>query len=369
MSADIDKFIVPWVKAAAPYSDRHMEFAWSHPEVLRMMSNENPIPPSPAVLEAIQRAAQLGNLYPDSGPALRQKLGEIAGGFGKENVILGNGSTDIIDIIITTFAAPGDEVLIPVPTFSMYEARAKIRGAVPVFVPLRPDFSWDVDAILRAISSKTKLIFLCSPNNPTGIQIPLDDLKRILSAGIPTVVDEAYYELENEPRTLAYLIREYPNMIISRTFSKAYGLAGLRVGYAIADAKVVDYMMRVRIPWNVSLLALAAAQAALDDEASFMEKRRTIIEGRQYLCEEINKIPGLRAFPSEGNFVLIDASSLGKTSEQIRDELIERKVFIRPMSPHHMGQGFVRVTVGTPEQNEFFLRVLRAYVAEIQAQR
>ncbi len=368
MSVDIDRYVVPWVKAAAPYSDRHMEFAWSHPDVLRMMSNENPIPPSPAVLEAIQQAARLGNLYPDSGLALRQKLGEMVG-LGRENVILGNGSTDIIDMLIATFAAPGEEVLIPAPTFSMYEARARIRGAVPVIVPLRPDFSWDVDAILRAITSRTKLIFLCSPNNPTGVQIPLDDLQRILTAGLPTVIDEAYYELEDEPRTLAYLIREYPNVIISRTFSKAYGLAGLRVGYAIADARVVDYMMRVRIPWNVSLLALAAAEAALDDEASFEEKRRTIIEGRRYLCEEINKIPGLRAFPSEGNFVLIDASSLGKTSEQIRDELIERKVFIRPMSPHHMKQGFVRVTVGTPEQNRLFLQVLRSYVEEMHSEK
>ena len=362
----LEEYVLPWVREAQPYSVKHMQFAWSHPEVLRMMSNENPLPPSPPVLEAIMAAARQGNLYPDSGPRLRRKLGEAAG-LSEDNVILGNGSTDIINILIATFAGPGDEVLIPVPTFSMYEARARACGAIPVFVPLREDFSWDVDAILRSITDKTKLIFLCSPNNPTGVQMPLDELLRILETGVPTVVDEAYYELEDEPKTLAYLIKEHPNLIISRTFSKAYGLAGLRVGYALADARLIDYMNRVRLPWNVSLLALAAAEAAFDDKEGLDLRRRTIIQGREYLQKEINAIPGLRAFPSEGNFVLIDASSLGRDSQEIVDELIRRGVFIRPMSPHHMKKGFIRVTVGTPEQNEQFIRILREYIAELRA--
>jgi len=365
--SQVENYIVPWVRESKPYSDSHMEFAWDHPHILRMMSNENPLPPSQAVLDAILETAKMGNLYPASGLRLRQKLGE-ASGLSGENVILGNGSTDIINIVIETFAAPGDEIIIPVPTFSMYEARARVCGAVPVLVPLRPDFSWDTDGILAAVSDKTKLIFTCTPNNPIGNAMPLDELERILGLGIPTVIDEAYYELESEPHTLAYLIKEYPHAIIIRTFSKAYGLAGLRVGYALADARVIDYMLRVRLPWNVSLIALAAALAAFEDKADLQYKRQTIIEGREHLRDEINKISAIHAFDSECNFVLIDASALGKSSSEIVEAMLERGVFIRPMTSHHMKPGFVRITVGTPEQNDFFLEQFRAYVAEVRGE-
>jgi histidinol-phosphate aminotransferase len=361
----VEEYIVPWVREAESYSDRHLEWAWQHPEVVRMMSNENPIPPSEAVLDAILEAGRMGNLYPDTGPKLRQKLGEAAG-LGADNVMLGNGSTDVLNVILETFVAPGDEVVIAVPTFSMYETRARVNGAIPVLVPMTPDFYWDVDGIIKAVTEKTKLIFICTPNNPIGNQIDERDLRRILDVGVPTVIDEAYYELEEEPRTLAYLIREYPHAIINRTMSKAFGLAGLRVGYALADERVISYMSRMKIPWNVSLIALAAALAALEDEADQHRKYANNRDGRRYLHDAINAIPGLQAFTSEGNFVLIDASALGKTSTQIKDDLIARGVFIRPMSPHHMKEGFVRVTVGTPEQNRMFIETLRAYVDEIK---
>jgi histidinol-phosphate aminotransferase len=243
----------------------------------------------------------------------------------------------------------------------MYEARVRVNGGVPVVIPISPapDFYWDIEGILRAVNPKTKLIFVCTPNNPTGNQIRESDLRRILDLGLPTFIDEAYYELEEEPRTLAFLVEEFPHAIVSRTMSKAFGLAGFRVGYALGDAGLVSYLNRVRIPWNVSLISLAAALAALDDSADQRRKRENNREGRRYLCEEINRIPRLQAFPSEGNFVLIDASSLGVTSEQIRDEIIRRGIFIRPMSPHNMKQGYIRVTVGTPGQNQRFLEVLR----------
>jgi len=361
----VEDYIVPWVRTAAPYSDQHMDFAWSHPEVVRMMSNENLIPPSEQVIDAVVEAARQGNLYPGSGEELRRKLGQAAG-LDAENVLLGNGSTDIINIVINTFLAPGEEAVIPSPTFSMYAARVKVNGGVPVEIPLGPPpaFDWDVDAILAAVNEKTKLIFICTPNNPTGNQIREADLRRILDQGIPTFIDEAYYELEEQPRTLAFLVTEYPHAIISRTMSKAFGLAGFRVGYALADAGLVSYLNRVRIPWNVSLISLAAALAAMDDLEDQQRKREINCEGRRYLCEAINQIPGLRAFPSEGNFILIDASSLGRTSDQIRDDIIQRGIFIRPMSPHNMKPGYIRVTVGTPQHNRRFIEVLRDYAAK-----
>jgi len=357
----VEEYVVPWVRESESYSDKHLDFAWQHPGLLRMMSNENPLPPPESVVQAIQKAAREGNLYPDTGPKLRQRLGEAAG-LTAENVILGNGSTDVLDFILRTFVAPGEEIVISVPTFSMYETRARVNGGVPVLVPMTADYQWDIPGILRAVNEKTKLIFICSPNNPTGNMISEEDLRQILDVGVPTVLDEAYYELETEPRTFAYLIKEYPNLIINRTFSKAFGLAGLRVGYALACEEVIGYLSRMKIPWNVSLVALAAALAAVEDKEDQARKRQAILEGRQYLLSELAKIPGLRPFPSEGNFVLVDAGASGKTAKEIVDRLLEEGIFIRPMAVHHLGPGFVRITVGTPEQNRRCVEAFRKVV-------
>jgi histidinol-phosphate aminotransferase len=360
----VEDFIVPWVKSAEPYSDKHMDIAWANPQVIRMMSNENLLAPSEAVMNAIVEAARLGNLYPGSGPELRRRLGE-ASGLSGDHVVLGNGSTDVINFVVHTFVAPGEQVIIPVPTFPMYEARVKVTGGVVVSIPMKPDFYWDMESILKAVSPQTKLIFICSPNNPTGMQIEEKDLLRILELGIPTFFDEAYYELEDSVVTRAALIEKYPHMVVNRTFSKAFGLAGLRVGYLLCDPSLASYFNRVRIPWNVSLVSLAAALAGLEDTQDQEWKRRNTIKGRRYIHDEINRIPGLRAFPSEGNFVLIDASSLGKDSGEIRDRMAEKGIFIRPMSGHNMARGFIRITVGTPEQNRQFVQTFKGYIDEI----
>ena len=359
-----EDFIVPWVKTAEPYSDKHMDVAWENPQIIRMMSNENLLGPSEYVLDAIVKAARLGNLYPGSGPDIRQKLGKKAG-LSADHVVLGNGSTDVINFAVHTFIAPDDEAVIPVPTFPMYEARVKIAGGVAVQIPMTSKFYWDMEAILKAITPKTKLIFICSPNNPTGNQIDEKDLLRILEIGIPTFFDEAYYELENDVITRAHLIEKYPHMMVNRTFSKAYGLAGFRVGYVLCDPKLASYFNRVRFPWNVNLISIAAALAALEDYEDQEQKRNNIITGRDYILNEINKIPGLRAFPSEGNFVLIDASALDKESLEIRDKMSAKGIYIRPMSGHNMARGFIRVTVGTPEQNLLFIERFSKYCAEI----
>lgn len=360
----VEEFIVPWVRQSEPYSARHMDFASENPHLIRMMSNENLLPPSQMVLDAIMAAARTGNLYPDSGPRLRQMLGERAG-LSAEQVVLGNGSTDIINIVVHTFVAPGDEVIISVPTFPMYEARVRIAGGATVLVPMTTDFFWDMDAILGAVTPRTKLIFICSPNNPTGNQINEADLRRILALGVPTFFDEAYYELEDQVLSRAGWIKDYPHMMVNRTFSKAFGLAGFRIGYLLCEAELANYFNRVKIPWNVSLVALAAALAGLEDEQDQEYKRQNTISGREYISREVNSMPGFKAFPSEGNFVLIDASPLGKPSSEIMQHMIERGIFIRPMSGHNMPQGFIRITVGTPEQNRQFIETFRAYVAEV----
>jgi histidinol-phosphate aminotransferase len=359
-----EDFIVPWVKNADPYSDKHMDIAWENPQIHRMMSNENPLGPSEHILNAVMEAARLGNLYPGSGPHLRRKLGEKTG-LTANHVVLGNGSTDVINFVVHTFVAPGEEAVILIPTFPMYEARVKITGGIAVQVPMTPEFYWDMEAIFKAISQKTKLIFICSPNNPTGNQIAEEDLLRILELGIPTFFDEAYYELENEVVSRAHLIEVYPHLMVNRTMSKAYGLAGFRIGYLLCDPKLTSYFNISRYPWNFSSIAIAAALAALEDAEDQEKKRKNVIAGRDYILNQINKIHGVRAFPSEGNFVLIDASALDKESSEIRDKMSAKGIYIRPMSGHNMARGFIRVTVGTPEQNQFFVKTFREYCDEI----
>lgn len=255
--------------------------------------------------------------------------------------------------------------MIHVPTFPMYAARIRVAGGNVISVPMRKDFYWDIPAMLAAVTPRTKLIFVCSPNNPTGNQIEEQDLLRILELGIPTFFDEAYYELEDAVVSRVGLIHKYPHMIVNRTLSKAFGLAGFRLGYVLCNPALASYFNRVRIPWNVGLITLAAALAGLEDTQDQARKRNNVIQGRRYIFDEINKLPGLRAYPSEGNFVLIDASVLNRESSEIRDHMAERGIYIRPMSGHNMAKGFIRVTVGTPEQNHLFVRLFGQYVKEV----
>jgi len=329
-----------------------------------MMSNENLLAPSDRVLDAILAAARHANLYPGSGPQLRKKLGEAAG-LTADHVVLGDGSTDVINFVVHTFVAPGEDVVIPVPTFPMYAARVGVAGGHVISVPMNSNFYWDVEAMLRAITPTTKLIFICSPNNPTGNQIDEGDLLRLLDLGLPTFLDEAYYELENQVASRASLISRYPHLLVNRTLSKAFGLAGLRLGYLLCAPGLAGYFNRVRIPWNVGLIPLAAALAGLEDVEDQQHKRENTIQGRDYLYEQINKMPGLRAFPSEGNFVLIDAGVLDKDSNDIRAAMAEKGIFIRPMSGHDLPRGYIRVTVGTPGQNRLFIQLFGDYVHQV----
>lgn len=349
----IETFAPSWVRAAQPYNEDHFQLANQSKVQARLMSNESPYAPSPRVLNAILEAATKGNLYPFGQVELRQRLGAREG-LEASNVVLGAGSTELIDVLIRTFVGPGEEVLLSVPTFSMYEARTRTVGGVPVLVPLDEEHEPDVPRLIRAVTERTKLIFLCTPNNPTGNPMDEQALRRVLRLGLPTVIDEAYYEFGGRP-SLSRLLAEFPNAIILRTFSKAWGLAGLRLGYAVAHAAVAKLLTRVKVPWNVPTLTIAAALAALDDVAEF-EARLTEQRGqREELVLRLGQVPGVAALPSEGNFVLIDISRTGVTAARMVDELLARGVLIRSLATHHLGKTWVRVTVGTPEQNQQFL--------------
>jgi histidinol-phosphate aminotransferase len=326
-----------------------------------MMSNESPYPPSQRVVDAIMQAAKRGNTYPTSGIELRRRLGK-RDGLDESNVVLGAGSTELIDLVIRTFLAPGEEILVSVPTFSMYEARARVVGGIPVLVPMTEDHDFDVPGLVSAVTERTKVIFLCTPNNPTGNRISEASMRRILRLGLPTVIDEAYHELGETPDSLAHMLTEFPNAMLLRTFSKAFGLAGLRLGYLLAHPAVIRLVMRAKVPWNISALTLAGALAAVEDVDEFERRMTALRAGRAYLEREIAGIPGVSVISGDGNFVLVDVEATGMSSSAIVDGMLTEGVFIRCLAVHHAKRGFVRVTVGTAEQNLQCVRAMRKVV-------
>jgi histidinol-phosphate aminotransferase len=360
----MELFAPSWVRAAQPYREDHFQLASQRQGLLRMMSNESPFSPSPRVIEAIVKAATQGNLYPTSGVELRRRLGG-RDGLDENNVVLGAGSTELIDVIVRTFVAPGEEVLLSVPTFSMYEARTRVSGGIPVLVPMTDDHDFDVSGLIAAVTERTKVIFLCTPNNPTGNRLSEASLRRILRLGLPTAIDEAYHELGDTPDSLAHLLAEFPNAILIRTFSKAFGLAGLRLGYTLAHSAVTKLLMRAKVPWNVSSLTLAAALAALEDVAEFEKRMGTLRAGREYLELELGRIRGLSVIAGEGNFVLLDIVKVGVNSEAIVEAMLAEGVYIRSLAVHHAKRSYVRVTVGTDDQNRRCVEAMRKVIGRL----
>jgi histidinol-phosphate aminotransferase len=351
----IETFAPSWVRAAKPYDEHHFAVAERN-GAARMMSNESPFPPSPRVMQAIIDAASRGNHYPGGSKTLSDKISRREG-LAQGTVLFGAGSTELIDVVIRTFVGPGEEVLLSVPTFSMYEARTRVTGGIPVLVPMTDTHDHDLNGLIRAVNERTKVLFLCSPNNPTGNRMSQADLRRMLRLGLPTVIDEAYFDFETDGSSTC-LLAEFPNAIVLRTFSKAFGLAGMRLGYALAHPVVIRLLSRVKVPWNVPSLVLAAAAAALDDQAEFEARREELSSGRQELFNALSLLPGLSPVAGEGNFVLIDVSRTGHSAERLVELLLEQGVLIRSLTVHHAAKSYVRVTVGMREQNQ---RCVRAF--------
>jgi len=359
--ADLKRFLVPWIDQVKPYDTQDLIIAWSRPELKRMMVNENPLPPSEKVLQAVVEAAKLGNRYPDNGPRLRAKIAKRYD-LGPENVYLSHGSSEIIDMIMRLFVSPGDEVVLPNPTFSLYGIRARAVGGKVVPVDMRPDLQYDVPAMLRAVTPRTKVIIVCTPNNPTGDFIPDEDLMKIVELGIPTLVDEAYLEFHPERESKAPLIRKYNHVVVAHTFSKAYGMAGIRFGYALADEQLIGYFRNMQIPWNVSLLSLAAAEAAWDEEEELRRKAAYNNAGVDYLCKELAKIPGLKPYYSHGNYVLVDATDAGVTGKEIVDYVFERDgIMLKAFAPLRGRTGFFRISLGTHEENSLCVQAIKRF--------
>jgi len=321
--------------------------------IIKLGSNENPLGPSSRAVQALVDIASSANIYPSADAIeLREALSKYTGSPVSNLIASGPGMDGLLDGLCRLIIEKGDEVIVPTPTFAYYELPARACGGKPVFVRRNQDFSVDPEKLLEAQSTKTKIIFLCSPNNPSGNLLSENDLRKILENTRALVfVDEAYVEFAD--RNLAGLVKEYDNLVVGRTFSKVFGLAGLRLGYGIMPEWLAKEYIRAATPFSVSLPALKAGIAALSDT----EHRRKSIElarkGREYLKEKIH----FKVYPSQANFVLVDVAPL--KGKAVTQSLMKKGIIVRSCDSFRgASDTLIRVTVGTPEQNE---KVVRAF--------
>ena len=333
-------------------------------KIVKLASNENPLGPSPMALEAIQKECAELTRYPDgAGFELKKALCEKLA-IQPEQITLGNGYSDILDFIVRVFVNDGDDVLMSQHAFAVYGLVAKMVGANIISVPAK-DFGHDLVAMKEAISEKTRIIFVTNPNNPTGTWNSKDELVTFLQQvpeNIIVVLDEAYFEYVQEadyPDGIQ-LLKDFPNLVVTRTFSKAYGLASLRVGYGVSNPELADLMNRVRPPFNVDSFALAAAKATLVDNDYVAKSIAVNDKGMAYLTAEFARL-GISFIPSVGNFISFKVPA-GKTDKELYQALLEKGVIVRPVAGYEMPD-YLRVSIGTPEENLAFISALEQVIA------
>jgi histidinol-phosphate aminotransferase len=360
-AADLLSLAVPGVRKLRPYVPgkpvETLEREYGVRNAVKLASNENPLGPSAHAIEAIRKG--LGDLgrYPDgNGFVLKSALAHRLG-VTQEQITLGNGSNDVLELVARAFAGPGDEVVFSQYAFAVYPIVAQAVGARPVAVAAR-DWGHDLDAMAAAVTDRTRVVFVANPNNPTGTWVTAAVLERFLAqlpVHVVVVVDEAYFEYVDDPDypdSLAWLDR-FSNLVVTRTFSKIHGLAALRVGYGVSHPALADLLNRVRQPFNVNSLGLRAATAALGDEAHVARSRETNRAGMAQLCAGFEEL-GLAHIPSAGNFVTFDT---GGPAKALYEALLKLGVIVRPVDNYGMPV-HLRVTVGLAEENARFLSAL-----------
>jgi histidinol-phosphate aminotransferase len=315
-------------------------------EIVKLDANENPYGCSPRVRQALANYPYL-NIYPDAAQTeLREDLSQYVG-LGPEYIVAGNGSDELIDLLLRMFVAPGDEVITTVPTFDMYRFSTQVcRGKVIEVVRLA-NFEVDVPAIKAAITKRTRLIFITNPNNPSGTMVPRNDILALAETGLPLVIDEAYYEFSGQ--TVANLVPEDNNLMVLRTFSKWAGLAGLRIGYGIFPAKIADILLKIKPPYNVSMAAAVAARESIKDSQYLLGTVRKMIEERSRLFDKLREVKYLKPIPSQANFILCQV--VQGDAKYIQDELEKKGILVRYYNTPLL-RNFIRISVGKPEQTD-----------------
>lgn len=346
-------------KPGKPLEELQREYGIS--DSIKLASNENPLGPSPKALAAIRAALGSLHRYPDAG-AFKLKH-KIAAKFGlaPANVVLGNGSDEIIGMLTRAFLQPGDEVILPKPSFLMYSILVRSAGAHPIAVPLK-GLVLDLEGMRARITPKTRMIFLCNPNNPTGAFISDGELGEFLETvapELPVVVDEAYFEFVRDAAAVGSMQHLGRRALVTlRTFSKVYGLAGLRIGFGVMAPEIADILNRVRQPFNASNLAQAGALAALDDTAFLNRTIRVIHEGLDFLYRGLDKI-GVPYFRSQANFFMID---VGRPADAVFEALLREGVIVRSLTEYGF-PSYIRINAGLPPENTRFLKALTKVLA------
>lgn len=354
--------LVPY-SAGKPIEEVAREMGLSR--IVKLASNENPLGMSPLALEAMKRAAKGVNRYPDGAAwDLKGKLSEKLE-VPRENIVLGNGSNEILELLAQLFLTEGEETLYAWPAFVVYRLATLAHGGRGIEVPLDSELRHDLNAMAQALTERTRLVFVANPNNPTGTMVGRAELEMFMDRvppSVPFVLDEAYFEfarhLDDFPDGMQYF-RDGRPIVVVRTFSKAHGLAGLRIGYAVMPQHLAELLNRVRQPFNVNSIAQAAAVAALDDE-DFVD--RSLEHNRRELrrIQEAVESMGLTVTESFTNFILINL--VGRSGQNVYEGLMKRGVIVRPMAPYGLPET-IRVTAGLEEENDMFLEALGEIIA------
>ena len=372
MNQSILKLATSGVQALKPYAPgkplSELEREYGIHNAVKLASNENPLGPSPRVLHALR--AQFGDLgrYPDgNGFELKAVLARKHG-VTMESVTLGNGSNDVLELVARAFLSPGSAAVFSAHAFAVYPLVTQAIGARCNVAPAHngsrgPKYGHDLDAMDASIDAQTRVVFIANPNNPTGTWLSNDELRSFVeqvSRDVIVVIDEAYFEYVSEvgyPNAIAW-IAEFPNLLVTRTFSKAYGLASLRVGYGVCQPELADVLNRVRQPFNVNSFAQAAAVAALDDNTHLHHSVRVNQEGMRQLVDGL-QAQSLEFIPSVGNFISVD---VGRDAAEVYEALLHEGVVVRPVDNYGL-QGYLRISIGLAEENRRFLDALAKVLA------
>lgn len=322
-------------------------------DIIKLDANENPYGCSPRVQKALAACTDL-HIYPDAGQEELRKQLQAYTGVGAEHIAAGAGSDQLIGLILQLFIEPGDEVINCVPSFAMFPFFTSLVSGTVVEVPRDEDFAVDVKAVKAAITKKTKLILLATPNNPTGTITPQQDILEILDTGVPFLADEAYYEFGGE--TVAPLVSRYKNLMVLRTFSKWAGLAGLRIGYGLFPPRIADYLLRIKEPYCVNMAAKLAVLESLKDVDYLMGNVKAIIAERERLFGELEKIEWLKPFPSKTNFIL--CSVLNGKANELQQKLQNKGILVRYFDQPLLRDS-IRISVGKPEHTDALVKALR----------
>lgn len=348
---------LPTYQPGRPIEEVARELGLPAADIIKLASNENPLGPSPAAVAAMKKILPTLNLYPDGNAYyLKQRMAEKLG-VQPGNLILGNGSNEIIEFVGHAYMAPGVDVVVSQYCFVVYPLVAKLFGANLISVPAK-NYGHDLPAMLKAITPKTRVVFIANPNNPTGTSVGREELKWFVEQLPPNVLlalDEAYIEFLNEPADFVAQVQrgEKPNLLLMRTFSKIHGLAGLRIGYGIGHPDLIGVLEKVRQPFNINSVAQAAALAALDDEEHVRRTRENNARGLQFFSDAFQQMK-LEFIPSAANFVLVCVGE----GQRVFEAMQKQGVIVRPMGGYQLGE-WVRVTVGTVAENERCLRALK----------